>query len=91
MCGRFFVSMTWEQYRELLSLTTPPPESNFQPNWNAAPTHDVLICTSPGGERRLEKMRWGLVPVWAKELALFSAAPNASDVGEFVTAVDNQY
>jgi len=72
MCGRFFVSMTWEQYRELLSLTTPAPESNFQPNWNAAPTHDVLICTSPGGERRLEKMRWGLVPVWAKEPPKFS-------------------
>ena len=72
MCGRFYVSLTWAQYRALLKLTTPCPESNFQPNWNAAPTHDVLICTSPGGERRLEKMRWGLVPVWAKEPPKYS-------------------
>lgn len=74
MCGRFFVSMTWTQYRDLLKLTTPPPETNFQPNWNAAPTHDVLVCAAPGegGARRLEKMRWGLIPAFAKETPRYS-------------------
>ena len=72
MCGRFFVSMTWEQYRTLLGLTTPPPASNFAPNWNAAPTHDVLVCAAPEGARRLEKMRWGLVPGWAREPPKFA-------------------
>jgi putative SOS response-associated peptidase YedK len=72
MCGRFFVSMTWEQYRALLELTTTPPESNFAPDWNAAPTHDVLLGVSSKGERRLVKMRWGLVPSWAKQAPKFA-------------------
>lgn len=72
MCGRFWASLTWEQYRKLLDLIGEPPESNFEPNWNAAPTHDVLVCNEHDGRRRLEKMRWGLVPGWAKEPPQFS-------------------
>ena len=72
MCGRFWSSLTWEQYRKLLKLSDAPPESNFQPNWNTAPTHDVLICSGYDGARKLEVMRWGLVPVWAKEPPKFS-------------------
>jgi len=72
MCGRFWASLTWEQYRALLTLVGEHPETNFRPNWNTAPTHDVLICSAPGGERRLEQMRWGFIPPWAKEPLKFS-------------------
>ncbi len=76
MCGRFWVSLTKEQFLELLALTGEAPETNFPPNWNVAPTHDVLICAErgDGGERRrrLKQMRWGLIPVWAKEAPKFS-------------------
>ena len=53
MCGRFWASLTWEEYRELLDLKGEPPETNFRPNWNTAPTHDVLICSERDGERRI--------------------------------------
>lgn len=72
MCGRFWASLSWEEYRKLLNLLGDPPETNFAPDWNAAPTHDVLVCSDHDGKRRLEKMNWGLVPVWAKEPPEFS-------------------
>ncbi len=72
MCGRFWSSLTWEEYRALLDLPGAPPATNFQPNWNAAPTHEVLICAQHDGKRALEQMRWGLIPVWAKEPPKFS-------------------
>ncbi len=72
MCGRFWGSLTWEDYRELPDLRAEPPETNFRPNWNTAPTHDVLICAERDGERRVEQMKWGLVPVWMKDKPKFS-------------------
>jgi len=72
MCGRFWASLTWDDYRELLDLNGEPPETNFRPNWNAAPTHDVLICAERDGEKRIEQMKWGLVPIWMKDKPKFS-------------------
>ncbi len=58
------------------------------PSWNVAPTDrvSVLIDTRPKGDdsatdgepvRRLETARWGLVPLWAKDLSVGSNAFNA--------------
>ena len=59
-----------------------PDESlEVRPNWNVAPTSDVPILLereADGGVRReLHVARWGLVPPWAKELAVGSRAFNA--------------
>lgn len=72
MCGRFWNALSWEDYRDSLGLTGAPPDTNFRPNWNTAPTHTVLICSEHDGERRVEEMKWGLVPVWMKERPKFS-------------------
>ncbi|MEM8935134.1 MAG: SOS response-associated peptidase [Pseudomonadota bacterium] len=82
MCGRFWASLTWEEYRALLDLQSPPPPSNFQPNWNTAPTHNVLICNTRNGERRIEEMKWGLVPPWMKEKPKFSTINAKSETLE---------
>ncbi len=43
----------------------PPGFGRF----NVAPTQEVLVVrASPEGEREARLMRWGLVPVWAKDL-----------------------
>ncbi len=67
MCARIYVTLSWDRYRKLFDLSTSPPESNFQPNWNGAPTHDILVCAARDGARSLVPMRWGLAPAWAKE------------------------
>lgn len=52
MCGRF-IATTREKYRAPLTLVTPAPESNFRPNYNVAPAHDVLVCAAQTGPQRL--------------------------------------
>ena len=69
MCGRKFSheELTWAEYRDILAIVQPPPNSNFQPNYNICPTQQVPVCVSRNGTRSLELMHWGLVPRWARD------------------------
>ena len=69
MCGRKYnlPSLSWEIYRQLFDLGVSVPPSNFPPNYNIAPTHDVPVVYNRDGNRVLNTMRWGLLPFWAKE------------------------
>lgn len=81
MCGRYSAGQLSlpnlaEQFK------ADPGETEDRPNWNVTPTSQVLVVTSAlegdGGEngdgneatRRLRRLRWGLVPGWAKDLAV---------------------
>lgn len=79
MCGRKFSheELTWAEYRDILSIVEPPPNSNFQPNYNICPTQQVPVCTYRGGRRVLEMMHWGLVPGWAKDTKYAAKMINA--------------
>ncbi len=73
MCGRFTQLATWREYWEAIQIITgreedKPPKSNLRPNYNVAPTHDVVVFSAHG----IELMRWGLIPIWAKEKPKFS-------------------
>jgi putative SOS response-associated peptidase YedK len=41
----------------------------FQPRYNIAPTQDILVirAEAKSGEREAALLRWGLIPVWAKD------------------------
>jgi len=52
-----------ERFRSAIS------EPDYKPRYNIAPTQDVLTVTS-NGERHAQFMRWGLVPLWAKDLKI---------------------
>jgi len=69
MCGRKFSQeeLTWAEYRDILAIVQPPPNSNFRPNYNICPTQHVPVCVSRDGSRSLELMRWGLLPHWAQD------------------------
>lgn len=70
MCGRKYglEELTWAEYHAALSVIPPAPATNFQPNYNIAPTHEVPVgFEDKEGARRLGLMRWGLVPHWAKD------------------------
>lgn len=80
MCGRKYSleELSWGEYRDMLSLVPSVPASNFQPNYNIAPTHEVPVGYADGeGAHRLALMRWGLVPHWAKEAKIGAKMINA--------------
>ncbi len=79
MCGRKFSheELTWAEYRDILSIVQPPPNSNSQPNYNICPTQQVPVCINRDGRRSLEVMHWGLVPGWAKDTKYAAKMINA--------------
>ena len=59
MCGRYVL---WE-VDELTKLFNVDGLQDLEPNYNAAPTH--LMPVYPG--EKMINMRWGYIPVWAKD------------------------
>ena len=50
----------------------------LEPRYNIAPTQDVAVIRhDPRGRHELSLMRWGLVPFWAKDLAMGNRMINA--------------
>lgn len=72
MCGRGDQTLTWPQIYHLLEIIRAEPADNLQPNYNVAPTHEVLLCSLRDGARVIERMVWGLIPAWAREPLKYS-------------------
>ena len=72
MCGRFASSLPPEAIARLFRTTGAIP--NQGPNWNLAPSQDAMVIRRHRGtgERRLDVLRWGLVPYFTKD---WKAAP----------------
>lgn len=82
MCGRFSLTATPEEVRELFGLLEL---ENFPARYNIAPTQPILVVISgeraePGSnlpERRAVLVRWGLTPGWVKDPKDFPLLINA--------------
>lgn len=85
MCGRTTHDMSWE---EIWSLYTgkpaPRPAPNsFRDSWNVAPTTVNPVCRlDRDGRRDVVMLRWGLLPVWAKDIKFGMSCINARDLDE---------
>jgi putative SOS response-associated peptidase YedK len=68
MCGRFASFLPPEAIRALFRTSGPMP--NIEPSWNVAPTQNAMVVRRhpETGERRLDLLRWGLVPHFTKDL-----------------------
>ena len=77
MCGRITqdlnLKMLFDRYR--LSRTTPA--INLASRYNGCPTQDFVAVRVDGEGRTLAKLRWGLVPAWAKDLKMGARMINA--------------
>ena len=69
MCGRYASFLPAEALRALFQTVNPTP--NWESTWNMAPTRDapVVRLHPETRARHLDLLRWGLVPLWAKEVA----------------------
>ena len=76
MCGRYTLSTPVEKLAEEFDVSGPLPD--LPPSYNVAPSQEVAaIVEDGGGERRLELLRWGLIPAWADDPGIGSRMINA--------------
>jgi putative SOS response-associated peptidase YedK len=47
------------------------------PRLNLAPTQDALVAVQASGDVRLEEMRWGMIPPWARDKSIGAKLANA--------------
>ena len=70
--------MTWRELYDLYGLLTNAPPRNMRPRWNGAPTQDFAACRlDSDGSRSIARLRWGLIPFWAKDAKIGSRLINA--------------
>ncbi len=74
MCGRFTLTVSPEEIMEAFDLDE---ELSWDVSYNIAPTQGVLAIVNDGHRNRAGKMRWGLVPSWAKDLSIGNKMINA--------------
>lgn len=74
MCGRFVQFSSIRTLENYFNIQTAPDE--IVPSYNIAPTQKIPVIVKKEGYR-LQKMYWGLVPSWAKNLSQASRLINA--------------
>ena len=75
MCGRFVQYSPLETVQKVFNIGTASFEAI--PNYNVAPTQEILTVVEDHNEYKLEKLYWGLVPFWAKDISFGSRMINA--------------
>ncbi|MFT0862212.1 SOS response-associated peptidase [Ancylobacter sp. G4_0304] len=80
MCGRLLQARDLTAYAEHFRI--PPGGAavpNLPPRYNGAPTQDFLVVRRNPHTAQAEfgALRWGLVPVWAKDISIANRTFNA--------------
>ena len=75
MCGRFVGFNTLEMLQAHFPIDLA--DAQVTPNYNIAPTQEILAIARLEGKNHLKNFHWGLVPFWAKDLSIGSRLINA--------------
>src|SRR5918992_3311054 len=75
MCGRYTLSTPAGRLAEEFQLDEGSVD--LAPSYNVAPTQQVAAVLEEEGKRRLEMLRWGLVPSWADDPEIGARMINA--------------
>jgi len=76
MCGRKTLTKDTQAIIEELLIDEWDQKDEYSPSYNIAPTQNspILIYNN---KRKIEQMRWGLIPSWAKDKAIGAKMINA--------------
>lgn len=75
MCGRYTLTITPEMLRTLINFAVTP---NLEPRFNIAPTQMAPVVRADGdGWRKIDMLRWGLIPSWSADMSVASKLINA--------------
>ncbi|MFC0037511.1 SOS response-associated peptidase [Actinomadura rayongensis] len=84
MCGRYATARARQELLDQFAVGLDDIDGDLEPDYNVAPTKQVpaVLTRAPRDEpteavRELRTLRWGLVPSWAKDLAIGSRMINA--------------
>ncbi|MGC9185358.1 MAG: SOS response-associated peptidase, partial [Thiomonas sp.] len=79
MCGRYVLKSSPQRLREAFGIDLPDSShsESWRPRYNIAPGQLAPVVRTLEGKRRLEMLRWGLIPSWAKDAALGNRLINA--------------
>ncbi len=79
MCSRYFLDADGNVIAYTFRVPVAEP---IRKRFNIAPTQEApVVRMGPGGAREVAMLRWGLVPPWAKELAVGTKMINARSEG----------
>lgn len=89
MCGRYALRSPLARLLRAFGATS---DLELTPRYNVAPTQAVPVVREREGARRIEQVRWGLVPRWSKAvnegpLLLNARAETAADKPAFRDAL----
>ena len=78
MCGRFTLVHDIQSIAKKFNATAPA-SIQIAPHYNIAPTQNILTVMrdKDDEQNRLDMLRWGLIPSWAKEESIGSRMINA--------------
>ena len=74
MCGRFVANIPADELKKIFALIE---DLQLEPRFNVAPTQHVAVVRNNGDRNHLDLLKWGLVPVWSKDLSFGSHLINA--------------
>ena len=77
MCSRYFLDADGN----IIAYTFRVPVQPVRKRFNIAPTQAALVIRVREGAREMATLRWGLVPFWAKDLAVGTKMINARSEG----------
>lgn len=68
MCGRYSLFTDYSILLERFDIAASAADAeDVIPNYNVAPSQQILAVVNDGAKNRLGTLKWGLIPPWAKE------------------------
>ena len=82
MCGRFTLTQPARIAAKFGLDNFAPVEPEFYtPRFNVAPTQRIVVIPTRDMQREARRMRWGLIPYWAKDSSIGARLINARSEG----------